>query len=61
MDVEDLVKSYFRLGFNNKEIICLLAHQHGVIISKRHCSGYVGNLSGLAFLTGHQLFWIGEK
>ncbi len=35
MDVEDLVKSYFRLGFNNKEIICLLAHQHGVIISKR--------------------------
>ncbi len=35
MDVEDLVKSYFRLGFSNKEIICLLAHQHGVIISKR--------------------------
>ncbi len=35
MDVEDLVKSYFRLGFSNKEILCLLAHQHGVIISKR--------------------------
>ncbi len=35
MDVEDLVKSYFRLGFSNKKIICLLAHQHGVIISKR--------------------------
>ncbi len=35
MDVEDLVKSYFRLGFNNKEILCLLAHQHAVIISKR--------------------------
>ncbi len=34
MDVEDLVKSYFRLGFSNKEILCLLAHQHGVIISK---------------------------
>ncbi len=31
----DLVKSYFRLGFSNKEILCLLAHQHGVIISKR--------------------------
>ncbi len=31
MDVEDLVK----LGFSNKEILCLLAHQHGVIISKR--------------------------
>ncbi len=30
-----LVKSYFRLGFSNKEILCLLAHQHGVIISKR--------------------------
>ncbi len=43
MDVEDLVKSYFRLGFSNKEILCLLAHQHGVII-KGHCSGYVGNL-----------------
>ncbi len=35
MDVEDLVKSYFRLGFSNKEILCLLAHQHAVIISKR--------------------------
>ncbi len=35
MDVEYLVKSYFRLGFSNKEILCLLAHQHGVIISKR--------------------------
>ncbi len=35
MDVEDLVKSYFRLGFSNKEILCLLVHQHGVIISKR--------------------------
>ncbi len=35
MDVEDLVKSYFRLGFSNKEILCLLAHQHRVIISKR--------------------------
>ncbi len=35
MDVEDLVKSYFRLGFSNKENLCLLAHQHGVIISKR--------------------------
>ncbi len=35
MDVEDLVKSYFGLGFSNKEILCLLAHQHGVIISKR--------------------------
>ncbi len=35
MDVEDLVKSYFRLGFSNKEILCLLAHQHGVIISIR--------------------------
>ncbi len=35
MDVEDLVKSYFRLGFSNKEMLCLLAHQHGVIISKR--------------------------
>ncbi len=35
MDVEDLVKSYFRLGFSNKEILCLLAHQHGVIISDR--------------------------
>ncbi len=35
MDVEDLVKSYFRLGFSNKDILCLLAHQHGVIISKR--------------------------
>ncbi len=35
MDVEDLVQSYFRLGFSNKEILCLLAHQHGVIISKR--------------------------
>ncbi len=35
MDVEDLVKSYFRLGFSNKEILCLLAHQHWVIISKR--------------------------
>ncbi len=35
MDVEDLVKSYFRLGFSNKEILCLLAHQNGVIISKR--------------------------
>ncbi len=35
MDVEDLVKSYFRLGFSNKEILCLLAHQDGVIISKR--------------------------
>ncbi len=23
------------LGFSNKEILCLLAHQHGVIISKR--------------------------
>ncbi len=34
-DVEDLVKSYFRLGFSNKEILCLLAHQHGVIIGKR--------------------------
>ncbi len=44
MDVEDLVKSYFRLGFSNKEILCLLAHQHGVIISKRTRSGYVGNL-----------------
>ncbi len=44
MDVEDLVKSYFRLGFSNKEILCLLAHQHAVIISKGHCSGYVGNL-----------------
>ncbi len=44
MDVEDWVKSYFRLGFSNKEILCLLAHQHGVIISKRTRSGYVGNL-----------------
>ncbi len=35
MDVEDLVKSYFILGFSNKEILCLLAHQHRVIISKR--------------------------
>ncbi len=35
MDVEDLVKSYFRLGFSNKELLCLLAHQHRVIISKR--------------------------
>ncbi len=35
MDVEDLVKSYFRLGFSNREILSLLAHQHGVIISKR--------------------------
>ncbi len=35
MDVEDLVKSYFRLGFSNKKILCLLAHQHAVIISKR--------------------------
>ncbi len=35
MDVEDLVKSYFGLGFSNKDILCLLAHQHGVIISKR--------------------------
>ncbi len=35
MDVEDLVKSYFGLGFSNKEILCFLAHQHRVIISKR--------------------------
>ncbi len=35
MDVEDLVQSYFRLGFSNKEILCLLAHQNAVIISKR--------------------------
>ncbi len=34
-DLEDLVKSYFSLGFSNKEILCLLAHQHAVIISKR--------------------------
>ncbi len=60
MDVEDLVKSYFRLGFSNKEILCLLAHQHGVIISKRTLqrlcrkrSGYYGNLGSLKAGTRH--------
>ncbi len=33
--VEDLVEQYFRLGFTNKEILSLLAHQHHIIISIR--------------------------
>ncbi len=44
MDVEDLVKSYFGLGFSNKEILCLLAHQHGVIISKRTLQRLCGKM-----------------
>ncbi len=32
MDVEDLVKSYFRLGFSNKEILCLLAHFDFILV-----------------------------
>lgn len=35
------VKLYFRIGFNNKEILSLSAHEHGVVISimalKRLC------------------------
>lgn len=42
MYVEDLVKFYFRNGFSNKEILGLLAHQHGVIISIRTLWIYSG-------------------
>ena len=33
--VEDCVELYFRIGFTNKEILNLLAHQHHIIISIR--------------------------
>ena len=33
--VEDFVELYFRIGFTNKEILNLLAHQHHIIISIR--------------------------
>ena len=38
--VDNLVKLYFRIGFNNKEILAVLAQSHSVVISvtlKRLC------------------------
>ena len=34
-DVEHFVELYFSLGFTNKEILNLLAHQHHIVISIR--------------------------
>ena len=33
--IDDLVSIYFRLGLSNKEILCFLAENHGIIISIR--------------------------
>ena len=33
--VDNLVKLYFRIGFNNKEILAVLAQSHSVVISVR--------------------------
>ena len=30
-----LIKRYFRISYNNKEILSLLAHKHGAVISIR--------------------------
>lgn len=32
----DLVQQYFRLGFRHQEILTILEHNHGIILSKRH-------------------------
>ncbi len=57
MDVEDLVK----LGFSNKEILCLLAHQHAVIISKRTLQRLCRKLNLFLKLRFYFLFLYGTK
>jgi hypothetical protein len=44
---DDLVRQYFSLGFKQNEILTILAHSHGIIVSKRHLQ---------RLLQGQQLF-----
>ena len=40
-EMEDLIKCYFEIGFNNKEVFAVLAQNHNIVISvrtlKRRC------------------------
>ncbi|KAK0153303.1 hypothetical protein N1851_005037 [Merluccius polli] len=42
--VDNLVKLYFRIGFNNKEILAILAQNHSVVISVRTLKRLCGKL-----------------
>lgn len=34
-DIDDLIKCYFRIGFNDKEILGVLAQNQNIVISNR--------------------------